>query len=394
MSIGFKFPYQHVIIVNVEHGFPHFTRGLYMRNLSLVPVILLTLISYAGADESGKQPLIVREASGIVRLGDRLIIVGDDADGRYFELDLEEQRGPIIPIDPEKVREVILPGAKLAMDLEGIDVLADGRIAILSEQQRCLIAEESAGTERFTIVAEFDRTLTEFGNRGLEGFAVKKIDGGSRIAVMWEGGYPDYRSVPGQLRGLVGRLPLKPVIVVHEVRDGGVIGAVHNPLKEIQLDVPEPDGDPPIAQRLRGSDLVWYRWPGGEDEGGDMEGFIVLLTSENSPPDESGIDKSYEIKVLQRFDMDGKPVGDSLDLNKICAQAFTDYIENKSGSMGEKMLSHCKQVKSILEDSSGEEVNWEGLGWFEEGKSLIAIYDTWPKDPPFALVIDIPSDWK
>jgi len=366
-----------------------------MRNFSLVPVILLSLISYAGADEVYEGYLIVREASGIARQGDRLIIVGDDADGRYFELDLEGQRGPIIPIDPKKVREVVLPGAGLAMDLEGIDVLADGRIVILSEQLRCLIGGESAGVDPLTVVAEYDRTLAGFGIRGLEGLAVKKKGGGgSRVAVMWEGGYPEYKSVPGQLRGFVGRLPFKPVIVVHEVRDGGVIRAGHNPLKEIQLDVPEPDGDPPIAQRFRGSDLVWYQWSGGEDEGGNVEGFIVLLTSENSPPDEFGIDKSYEIKVLQRFDMDGKPVGDPLDLNKICAQAFTDYIENISVSMGDKMLSHCRQVKSILEDSSGEEVNWEGLGWFEEGKSLIAIYDTWPKDPPFALVIDIPSDWK
>jgi len=118
------------------------------------------------------------------------------------------------------------------------------------------------------------------------------------------------------------------------------------------------------------------------------------LTSENSPPDGSGVKKAYQMKMLQRFDLDGKPVGEPLNLNEICTRAFADYIKNKSVNMGQKMLSHCKQVKSILEESNGEEINWEGLGWFEEGKSLIAIYDTWPKDPPFAMVIDIPAGWK
>ena len=75
-----------------------------------------------------KKGIIVCEASGIARIDNTLLIVGDDADGRYFVLPLRERSGPIIPIDPETVEEVVLPHAELAMDLEAIDELADGRV--------------------------------------------------------------------------------------------------------------------------------------------------------------------------------------------------------------------------------------------------------------------------
>jgi hypothetical protein len=53
-----------------------------------------------------------------------------------------------------------------------------------------------------------------------------------------------------------------------------------------------------------------------------------------------------------------------------------------------------RKVAGMIEDSDGMSVNWEGLSWFEEGVSLVTIYDTWPKDPPFAMIFDIPQEWK
>lgn len=209
-------------------------------------IAILAVIFSCAQDPGGEDGIVIHEASGIARIDDRLIIVGDDADGRYYEMDLNEHRWPIIPIDPLRVREVKMPHAELASDLESIDVLTDGRIAVLSEQLRCLIAKENLSTDRYSIIAEYDRTLTEFGNRGLEGLAVKElVDGGSRVAVLWEGGYPLYRLVPFELRHLVDRTPLNPVIVVHDIKKGETVGLVDEPLLE-----GEPVGeplDPPFA---------------------------------------------------------------------------------------------------------------------------------------------------
>ena len=66
---------------------------------------------------------------------------------------------------------------------------------------------------------------------------------------------------------------------------------------------------------------------------------------------------------LQRFTIAGKPVGTPLDLNK-------------------GVPPHLKRA------------NWEGLGWFEEGKSLVLIHDKPPEGPPTALIVDLPDDWK
>jgi hypothetical protein len=247
-------------------------------------IVSLILISACSENTNKDQSIIVQEASGIARLEDKLIMVGDDADGKYFELKLEGQEGPIIPIDPSKVKEIILPGAELAMDLEGIDILADGRIALLSEQLRCLVAKESIKSDDYVVIAEYDRTLTELGNRGLEGLAVLKLeDGSSQVAVLWEGGYPEYYAVPLQLRDQVGRFPLNPVVVVHKIRNGEMAGLVHQPLKYITLNVPKPIGDVPLAQRFRATDLVWHDWHDKEGGGDMVQGFIVLLSSENSP---------------------------------------------------------------------------------------------------------------
>jgi len=340
------------------------------------------------------QHTIITEASGIARLGDRLLLVGDDADGKYFEFVMENPGARIFPIDPLKVKEVILPHAELAMDLESIDILADGRLAILSEQLHCLIAQKTPGSDTYTIAAEYDKMFAEFANRGLEGLAVKDIgDGGSRVAVLWEGGYPRMENMNPQLRERVGRFPMKPVVIIHELKKGEAMGRVSHPNSSFILDVPEPEGEVPNAQRFRGSDILWHSWHDREAGGKLVDGFIVLLSSENSPPDGSAME--YKFKFLQRYGLDGKPVGEPLDLTVICRDALDSYSKHVAHEDLQPGLSdHMKKIRAILERSDWQQINWEGLGWFEKGESLVSIYDTYPLDPPFAMVLDIPEEWK
>jgi hypothetical protein len=354
----------------------------------LFPIVCLFAICQA-------TETIVREASGIVRSGDTLLIVADDADGVYFEVPLDGATGPIIPIDPDRVREVKMPGAELALDLEGIALLADERIVVLSEQLRCLIGRTVPGGDRFSVIAEYDRPFAEFGNRGLEGLAVLREEAGSsRVAVLWEGGYPEREDIPEELRERIERLPLAPVIVVHEVGKGEIVGRVNHPLQILRLSVPEPPGSPPFAQRFRGADLVWHRWSDTGSGGKTVEGFIVLLSSESSPPDTADIPTRYELKVLQRFTPDGKPAGEPLSINELCRRALIASDTSLTGELPGKMAVHMREIAGLLERGGWENINWEGLGWFEEGKSLVAIYDEKPLDPPFAFVFDIPPEWK
>jgi hypothetical protein len=85
----------------------------------------------------------------------------------------------------------------------------------------------------------------------------------------------------------------------------------------------------------------------------------VLLNSTSVHPE------SYEYLWLQRFDNHGLPVGDPLDLNERLPDA--------------------------------QDLNWEGMDWFEEGKSLVLVDDKSGKrrdGPPWVAVVELPSDWQ
>jgi hypothetical protein len=298
----------------------------------------------------------VRDASGITRVGDYLLIVGDKDPGRFYRFTIPNNSEGAIVIDPEQAMPVDLPNGSLGIDLEGIDVLADDRIVVLSERLRALIGMEG-------VIAQYGTPLTEFGNRGLEGVAVRRLSNDtSKVAVLWEGGYPEYQAIPEQLRSVVGHLPLRPIIWMHEVskgqtglhvRDDGKRGVVP---QMISLDVQEIGDDrPPKAQRFRASDLVWHELNRSTHE----LGFIALLSSENSPREGNRV---FQYQWLQRFDMDGQRVGGPLDLNEVLPEGLRQR-------------------------------NWEGLGWYEAGKRLVIIHDSPPAGIPTAYVIDIPDDW-
>ncbi len=297
------------------------------------------------ASSSLGQGPAVTEASGIARYGDTLLIVDDGHRGVYFRVHLENDTGPIIRLAEKRIETVSLPQAGLATDLESIALLGDGRVAVLSERLRALFGAEG-------VIAEYGSPLAEFGKRGLEGLAVRpQEDGSSKIAVLWEGGYPEYEHVPQQLRGRAGRAPLRPIVQVHTLKRGERDILVRGP-KFTELKVPSPRGRAPRAQRFRAPDLVWHQGPGGR------WGFIVLLSSHNSLGT-----REYRHHWLQRFSTRGKIIGEPIDLDRIMPQ-----------------------------DLKG--VNWEGLGWFEEGKSLVIVHESHPAPNAVAYVLRLPAEWQ
>ena len=302
--------------------------------------ISLVLIGAAGAES-----IPIREASGITRLGNDLLIVDDSQNGAYFRFALAGERGPMIRLTPERLSRVPLPHASMATDLEAINVLSDGRVVVLSERLRALFGQNG-------MIADYGAPLSEFGKRGLEGLAVRPArNNGSHVAVLWEGGYPDYYQVPEQLRSRVGRQALQPVVQNHLLASGDN-GIQVRGANFVMLDVPVPRGRGRRAQRFRAPDLVWHRQADG------AWGFITLLSSMNS------VDRpTYEHHWLQRFSGKGKRIGERLDLDAI---------------VGEKLRG----------------VNWEGLSWFESGKSLVMVHESHPEPVPTAYVLQLPDHWK
>ena len=291
----------------------------------------------------------IREASGVIRQSDRLLIVDDSVWGAYSSVPINGQKGPLISL--QGARRIPLPASPMVPDFEGVDRLADGKLVFLSERLRSLIGEDG-------LIAQYDSLLGEFANRGLEGVAVRPLSGGvSRIAVIWEGGYPDYASVPWSLRSTAGRQPMRPLVVVHDL-DSGVRGVelkTRDAKLAVELEVPKPDGEEPEAQRFRAPDLVWTHWRNGPAE--DW-GFLVLITSQNSVQR-----PQYLFHWLQRFDLKGKPIGEPLDL----AQFLPADIQH---------------------------ANWEGLSWFDPGKSVVLVHEGERQVDTRALILNLPEDWQ
>jgi hypothetical protein len=227
------------------------------------------------------------------------------------------------------------------------------------------------------LVAQYDDPFAEFGEKGLEGLAVRPIaENRSRVAVLWEGGYLDESELPSQLQDVAGRA-LNPVVFVHDLDPGTrrVKVRVKNATTIVQLLVPSPEAGSGAAGvpalRFRAPDLVWHEWT--SDSGTREWGFIVLLNSETPPYAAPGSSekpmKRYGPRWLQRFDMTGKPVGDALDLDAA--------------------------VRGVLHNDDLENANWEGVAWFEPGKQVLLVHDEGKVTltDPSAVILSIPREW-
>ena len=290
-------------------------------------------------------PPHLSEASGVCRQGDYLLIVGDEGNAG-FRIAIGDFLPPLISLDHRSLEVVPIPHPELTDDLESIDVLADGRVVALSESGYSLASAADG------LVVQYDETLSPVSGRGLEGLAARPADaGGSWIAVVWEGGYPrPDKSLPRG--GVDDYFSMLPLLVVHEL-GAGEKGMIHTlaDAPALPLRVHTPKGEEPEAPRFRAPDLVWHRMPDGS------WGFIVLLSSENLAGDPRS-----RLRCLQRFDRNGAPVGDPLDIEKLLPDTMQD-------------------------------LNWEGLGWFDPGKSLVTVYDADAGTRSHAFVIDLPEGW-
>ena len=306
------------------------------RALAILVVIAAVAWAWQGST--------IREASGVVRMGDSLLIVDDSEIGAYFKVTIGKLPGPLFDLNKLKPQRIALRERGLGVDIESIGVMADGRVALLSERLRSLVSDSG-------IIAEYDSELAEMGKRGLEGLAIRPLPGGvSRVAVVWEGGYPDFGRMPRRAGAGHAWLPL---IVVHDVPRNGHVGRVRlkDAIASIELSVPRPAGEEPAAQRFRAPDLVWTKlrsdW-----------GFIVLLSSQNGLPQ-----PTFTYKWLQRFDMEGRPFGQPLDLANLFPAALAG-------------------------------VNWEGMDWFEQGRKLVLVHEGDNKVQAHAFVVELPPDWQ
>jgi hypothetical protein len=284
----------------------------------------------------------LKEASGIAAHQNKLYIVTDRNDGVYFTCSNFKSENNLIKINNNCLCAHNFSNINLASDLESIDILPNGDILFLSEDSRSLISTN--GIE----IIKYDEAFNEFGNKGLEGLAIRNGDEEDEILIasLWEGGYPNKNDLPLELKKL-HKKALKPYIIVHQKSKNNNNYTQKN---IITLNVPEPEGDvEPIAQRFRAPDLVWYKFNNGE------WGFIVLLSSQNN----TDKNKVYKYKYLQKFNFDGESVGAPIDIEKI-ASSFD--LNN---------------------------ANWEGLDWYEEMKSLILIYDSTKSSKSNALIINL-----
>ena len=328
--------------------------------------ILLLALAAPACSERGTSGAVagIEEPSGVARLADSLLVVGDDEPACYFTMPVPDVASGPVPMDPARIQRRPLAHAGDATDLEGIDVLADGRVVVLSEDAHALFDDVG-------LVVRYDGDLAEVDGRGLEGLAVRPApDGASDIAVLWEGGY---------VKSLVPPRPVahRPRVRVHRLAAGARPGAwaAGDLTRSVELDVFEPPGLEPKAQRFRAPDLVWHHWR-EDTTAADVDGWIVLLSSGWAErPDAGSVEECRGAdgqplrwchRWLQRFTLDGRRAGDPFDLDAV--------------------LPADLQRK-----------NWEGMGWFEPGRTLVLVYDESVADaegaPQSAFLLPLPSGW-
>ena len=273
------------------------------------------------------QKIELVEASGLVRQGEKLLIVSDDSAGAVFSyhlpgLSYTKDTGLMATFTIATPQHQLFAGNKAA-DLESIDILPNGKIVVLSEQANALFGREG-------LLAQYPDSLQEVAGRGLEGMSIHP---NGQIVVLWEGGY--YSPIGLLPKGLLTKdfkVPQLPRICMHRLPQGSETVVCHGENSIVDLKVP---ATPDANQSFRAPDLVWA-------ENGNS--LIVMLASLNAAND------SFRFLWLQKFTISGEPFGSPLNL---CAKGF--------------LPEHLRD---------GPESNIEGLAWFEHGKSLILINDT------------------
>ncbi len=294
--------------------------------LSLARILLACLapVLFASCASHGQ----LRSASGIVRDGSDLLIVGDNSSGTVFRYRLQTEDmpagdGPLlaeIEIDSAAVERF---GKEKAIDLESIDLLPDGRIVVLSEKLHALFSKD-------VMIAFYPYSMAGIGGRGMEGLAIRS-DG--QVAGLWEGGYftPEYLPTWIEDVGELTAGPMRPLLCVHTIPATSDIRVCWRGEGAKALQVPV---TPDASQSFRATDLVWSA---------DGQSLLVLLSSLDATS------TIFRYKWLQRFSVDGDPIGEPLNL---CGRGY--------------LPAHLR---------SGKGGNYEGLGWFEPGKSLVIIND-------------------
>lgn len=309
----------------------------------VLTMALMLLVIVPAADET------VTELSGVVRVGDELLLVADNLPGIIFRHPVPTAAAGTVNLDPAALHRTPLTGGALALDPEEVDILADGRIVLLSERLHCLIGEQG-------VIVQFASFTTEFGNRGLEGLAVRPLaDGASRIAALWEGGQPFAHDLPAAIEcALSNPKPvLPPFVVYHDLPAGGHTGwAAGNP---VILRLPAP---PDPRHFLRAPDLLWCRLPGLEADWG----LLALLSSDVLAQHRASGERPGRYNALQRFTVWGEPVGSPLWL-----------VDAFGAELGDD--------------------NWEGIAWLDEGSRIILVADRKEGANPLAIV-DLPEEWR
>lgn len=317
----------------------------------------------------------LNEASGVARQGNDLLFVSDEDPGAIYRHPVPvpepgSQKIQAFELDVNKIERTLLSNGSLALDLESLDILGN-REVVLSERLAALIDKEG-------IIVELDHSLSELGNRGLEGLAIHKMQEEDKwsVAVLWEGGFPESAKLPDQLVSNLTNVNFSPVIWVFDltgqdlttrpiqmVKDPKVGKNQRKPRNVVTLNIPCQNENANNPQCFRAPDLVWHSWKQGDVS---TTGFIVLLSSENS--DSNNPNKTFQHKWLQRFDTNGTPIGDPIKL--------------------EEVLKKLPKPHDEL-----HKANWEGLAWFEEGKSLVLIHDKPPGGIPKGIVFQLPPDF-
>lgn len=247
------------------------------------------------------------EISGVAAIPGGYAVVGDE----------DPKHGRIWPAG----LEFRLPGKLKGPESIDVGYAPDGGQLwlVLGEKRRKLVDLQGG---RYT----FGKKFAETAGRGLEGVTVRWQSGEWQVAVCWEGGYFDRNT---KLEGEYTR----PRVALMSWEPGKKQSS--DPEKVFDLDVAQPSR----GQRFRAADLAW--------DAGDL---LVLLASTDKTR------KKKKHTWLQRFDLDGRRLGDPVKLEEL----WGAYRDDK---------------------------NWEALDQTLDGKGLVMGYDEKDAKKHRALVV-------